>query len=137
SADGRYVVFQSFASNLVSGDANGLGDVFVRDRQSGATELVSVATGGAQGNGGSNYPSISADGRYVAFASDASNLVSGDTNGVEDVLVHDLQTGATERVSIATGGAQGNGDSRAPSISADGRYVAFESDAQNLVVLDA
>ena len=101
SADGRYVAFESDASNLVSGDTNGARDVFVHDRQGGGTTRVSVASDGAQGNGGSAHPSISADGRYVAFQSDASNLVSGDTNGWSDIFVYDRQTGQTTRVSVA------------------------------------
>jgi Tol biopolymer transport system component len=136
SGDGRYVAFYSWASNLVAGDTNALPDVFVRDRQSGTAERVSVASNGAQANGHSAYPAISADGRYVAFVSDANNLVPSDTNGHTDVFVHDRQSGATERVSVAAGGAQGNGDSGGLygiSISADGRYVAFLSHASNLV----
>ena len=145
SADGRYVAFASYASNLVSGDTNGYGDVFVRDRQTGVTERVSVASDGTQGNGtyyGSDTPSISSDGRYVAFESDASNLVPGDTNGYwyyglwlgnVDVFVHDRHTKLTERVSVASDGTQGNDSSSYPSISADGRYVAFSSGASTLV----
>jgi Tol biopolymer transport system component len=133
SADGRFVAFHSFASNLVLGDTNGAADIFVRDRQSGTTERVSVATGGTQGNGHSYIPSISRDGRFVAFFSLASNLVAGDTNGFFDVFVRDRQSGTTERVSLATGGAEGNFDSYWPSISADGRFVAFQSAASNLV----
>jgi hypothetical protein len=133
SADGRYVAFLSYASNLVSGDTNGAVDVFVRDRQTGTTERVSVASNGAQGNGDGDYPQISADGRYVAFRSDASNLVPGDTNGVADIFVHDLQTGTTERVSLSGAGAQGNGQSWGPTISGDGHFVAFRSAASNLV----
>jgi len=133
SADGRYVAFESFASNLVSGDTNDYIDVFVHDRQGGGTTRVSVASDGAQGNGGSDYSSISADGRYVTFRSWASNLVSGDTNDTGDIFVHDRQSGGTMRVSVASDGAQGNGGSDYSSISADGRYVAFESYATNLV----
>jgi Tol biopolymer transport system component len=133
SADGRYVVFESIASNLVSGDTNGKCDVFVHDRQTGQTTRVSVASGGTQGNDGSYDPSISTDGRYVAFESEASNLVSGDTNGECDVFVHDRQMGQTIRVSVVSGGTQGNDGSYDPSISTDGRYVAFESPASNLV----
>ena len=132
SADGRYVAFTSGASNLVAGDTNGYEDVFVHDRTTGTTARVSVAAGGVQANGGSGYPSISADGRYVAFASEASNLVAGDTNGALDVFVHDRTTGTTTRVSVATDGAQGDSLSMDPSISADGRYVAFQSYAGNL-----
>ena len=132
SADGRYVAFHSYADNLVSGDTNLSPDVFVHDRQTGQTTRVSVASDGTQANNVSAHPSISADGRYVAFVSFANNLVSGDT-GYVDVFVHDRQTGQTTRVSVATGGGQANGNSYGPSISADGRYVAFESDATNLV----
>jgi len=99
----------------------------------GATTRVSVASDGSQGNSWSQDSSISADGRYVAFHSDASNLVSGDTNGDIDIFVHDRQTGQTTRVSVGSDGGQGNGWSSRPSISADGRYVAFDSLASNLV----
>jgi Tol biopolymer transport system component len=134
SADGRYVAFQSFASNLVSDDINGQMDIFVHDRQVGTTTRVSVASNGTQGNYSSHYPSISADGRFVAFQSDSYNLVSGDTNGTWDVFTHDLRSGQTVRVSVASNGAQAiGGVSEVPSISADGRYVAFESYASNLV----
>src|SRR6266508_1421320 len=133
SEDGRYVAFSSSASNLVVGDTNRALDVFVRDRQAGTTARVSVATGGGEGSGTSSSPSISADGRYVAFFSYASNLVSGDTNNTTDVFVHDRQTGTTTRVSVATGGGEGNGASSSSSASADGRYVAFGSHASNLV----
>ena len=133
SANGRYVAFQSFASNLVSGDTNNTLDVFVHDRQTGQTTRVSVASDGTQGNGLSAHPSLSANGRYVAFASSASNLVSGDTNGAEDVFVHDRKTGRTTLVSVASDGTQGNGESAFPSISDTGRYVAFFSSASNLV----
>ena len=134
SADGRYVAFISDASNLVPGDTNGVTDIFVYDRQTGTIERVSVAADGTQGNGGSCQPSISADGRYVAFSSYASNLVPGDTNGISDVFVYDRQTDTIERVSVAADGTQGNSYSWQPaSISADGRYVAFSSFASNLV----
>ncbi|MDP9237921.1 MAG: hypothetical protein M3P30_11100 [Chloroflexota bacterium] len=138
SADGRYVAFDSFASNLVPGDTNGTGDVFVHDRLTGATERVSVDSAGAQGNDDSSGRlSISADGRYVAFFSQASNLVPGDTNDNPDVFVHDRITGVTERMSVDSAGNQGNSYSyQGPSISADGRYVAFDSFASNLVAGD-
>ena len=137
SANGRYVAFYSEASNLVSGDTNGYGDVFVHDLLTQQTERVSVASDGTQGNEVSWGPSISADGRYVAFNSKASNLVSGDTNGEQDVFIHDRQTGQTERVSVASDGTQGNGVSYHPAISADGCHVAFVSWASNLVIGDA
>lgn len=137
SADGRHVAFGSLASNLVPGDTNGRTDVFVHDRESGSTERVSLASDGTEGNGISQRPTISADGRYVAFVSLASNLVPGDTNGPgaegADVFVHDRDTGITERVSVASDGTEGETASDAPAISADGRYVAFLSFASNLV----
>ena len=133
SADGRFLAFSSYATNLVAGDTNGFGDVFVRDRQTGTTGRVSVDSSGAQGIQGGGNPSISADGRYVAFDSTSNDLVPGDTNGTSDVFVHDLVTGATERASLDAGGAQGNRGSEYPWVSADGRYVAFASDATNLV----
>ncbi len=137
SADGRYVAFMSYASTLVAGDTNGAADIFVRDRQAGTTERVSVATNGAQANSDSNdRPAISADGRYVAFSSDATNLIAGDTNGTTDVFVHDRQTGTTERVSVATNASQANSASLSPAISSDGRCVAFLSIATNLVAGD-
>jgi Tol biopolymer transport system component len=142
SADGRYVAFDSEASNLVVGDTNGVFDVFVRDRQSGTTERVSVSTGGSQAGGGSFEPTISADGRYVAFESAASDLFAGDSNGVFDVFVHDRQSGTTERVSVATDGTEGTDASGgrlglSTVISGNGRFVAFESTASNLVAGDA
>src|SRR5207249_8340068 len=99
----------------------------------GTTERVSVDSTGTEGNSASTQPSISADGRFVAFASDATNLVPGDTNGAIDVFVHDRLTGTTERVSVDSAGTQGNNSSAEPSISADGRFVAFDSSATNLV----
>jgi WD40-like Beta Propeller Repeat len=133
SDNGRYVAFQSDATNLVSGDTNGFTDIFVHDRQTGTTERVSVDSGGGEGNGISKDPSISVDGRFVSFQSDASNLVSGDTNGFTDIFVHDRQTGTTERVSVDSAGSEGNGTSRQASLNADGRYVVFQSAATNLV----
>ncbi len=142
SADGRFVAFSSGATNLVPSDTNGLVDVFLRDRVAGTTSRISVGATGVQAVGGgdsdgSRGPSISADGRYVAFESEATNLVPNDTNRGWDIFVHDRTTGATERVSLATGGAQANvpGEdlgSNTPSISGDGRFVAFESNAANL-----
>jgi Tol biopolymer transport system component len=136
SADGRFVAFVSFATNLVVGDTNARSDVFVHDRLTGATERVSVDSGGAQANDASRDAVISADGRFVAFSSDASNLVEGDTNGRIDVFVHDRQTGATERVSTSSGGGPADAGSNKPAISADGRFVAFQSGASNLVPTD-
>ncbi len=137
SGDGRYVAFFSVASNLVTGDTNGTFDVFVHDRQTGTTTRVSVSSAGDQGNSGSFSPSISGDGRFVAFDSLASNLVSGDTNARWDCFIHDRQAGTTWRVSVDSGGGQGDGASNEPSISGDGWYVAFTSVASNLVGADA
>jgi signal peptidase I len=137
SADGRFVAFASSASNLVSGDTNGQTDVFVHDRQTGATERVSIDTAGSQANGSSEAPAISADGRFVAFVSAASNFVPEDSNSQNDVFVHDRRTGTTERMSVDSAGNQADGRSDAPAISGDGRFVAFVAAASNLVVADS
>jgi len=139
SSDGSVVVFHSFASNLVAGDTNNVPDVFAHDRATGTTARMSVSSVGAQGNQQSLGASVSGDGRFVGFDSDASTLVAGDVNGRTDVFVHDRVTGATERVSVATGGAEGNNRSGfvdPPALSHDGRYVAFTSGASNLVAND-
>ena len=130
---GRYVAFESLASNLVDGDTNRVSDVFVHDRQTGKTTRVSVDSRGRQANGGSAAPSLSGDGRFVGFGSYASNLVDGDTNQDIDVFVHDRQTGKTIRVSVDSQGRQANGGSGIPAVSAEGRWVAFHSFASNLV----
>ncbi len=138
SADGRYVLFQSGANNLVAGDTNGVGDVFLRDLQAGTTVLVSVSSAGVQGNNGSNSCGLSADGRFVAFTSAATNLVPSDSNATYDAFLRDLQNGTTERVSLGAGGVQGDGQSSVGpgSISADGRFVVFSSMATNFVAGD-
>ena len=147
SDNGRYVAFVSRATNMVPNDANGsIGDVFIKDRQTGSTVLVSKSSGGAQGNNGSMNPSLSSDGRYVAFVSMATNLVADDVNGNVDVFVHDRDpdgngifdegNGTTTLVSKSSGGAQANSSSVLPSISGDGRYVTFMSGANNLVEND-
>ena len=133
SADGRFVVFASSASNLVANDTNARVDVFIRDLDTGMVERVSIASDGTQGNGTSNSPVVSADGRLVAFGSYASTLVEGDTNNAYEIFVHDRETGTTERVALASDGNQGNLDSWHPSISADGRFITFVSFADNLV----
>ncbi len=132
SNDGRFVAFQSFAANLISGDTNNVYDVFVYDRQSGVTARVSVDSSGAQANAESIRPSISGDGRFVAFQSDATNLASGDENGATDIFVHDNQTGTTERISRTSDGAGANASSSDPAISSDGNVVVFTSNATNL-----
>ena len=133
SSRGRYVAFYSDASNLVPGDTNDDEDIFLRDTRTGTTTRVSVDSTGAQANWGSYSPSISADGRYVAFYSEASNLVVGDSNGANDVFVHDVKTGITTRVSVDSAGIEGDERSFYCAISATGRYVAFDSLATNLV----
>ena len=136
SADGRFVAFQSDATNLVPGDTNNSNDIFVRDLLTNTTTRVSVDSVGNQGNGRSFPPSISADGRFVAFDSAASNLVPGDTNNDRDIFVRDLLTNTTTRVSVDLAGNQGNNSSGNSSISADGRFVVFKSEASNLVPRD-
>jgi len=133
SADGRYVAFYGTSTNLVAGDTNGSSDVFVRDRLTGTTERVSVDSAGVQGNAASDGGRITPDGRYVTFRSSAANLVPGDTNGKGDLFLHDRQTGETERLSLAFDGAQADGDSSQPDLTPDGRFVAFQSRATNLV----
>jgi uncharacterized repeat protein (TIGR01451 family) len=129
--DGRFVSFASLASNLVPGDTNGVGDVFVRDRRSGVTERVTVGLKGAEADGDSNIlgiatsTAISDDGRYVAFKSEATNLVRGDRNGATDVFVRDRVAGTTERISLDSAGDEAPGGGDEPAISPDGRYVAF------------
>jgi Tol biopolymer transport system component len=140
SADGRYVAFGSSATNLAADDDNGETDIFVRDLQTNATTLVSrrsALSGNGPANDSSFNADISADGRYVAFESSADNLSSIDDNAVFNVFVRDLQTGSVRLVSRRSaggpdGGDGGNGHSRRPSLSADGRYVAFDSEADNL-----
>jgi Tol biopolymer transport system component len=136
SADGRFVAFTSAAANLVPGDANVKNDAFVHDRKTGKTRLVSVNSSGVQGTGNSFPDSISANGRWVAFTSDAGNLVANDNNGVLDVFVHDRKSGKTKRVSVSSAGVEGTSDSYDSSISTDGRFVAFKSDATNMVAHD-
>ncbi|MBI5382156.1 MAG: PD40 domain-containing protein [Opitutae bacterium] len=133
SSDGRYVVFASDATNLVSGDTNGLRDIFLYDSQTNGVRRLNVSQFADQGNAASNNPVISGDGRYVAFASDATNLVSGDTNGFSDIFVVHTATGLISRVSVNSTGTQANNPSFKPAISSTGRYIVFESTATNLV----
>jgi len=133
SADGRFIAFYSFATNLVSGDTNGVEDVFLRDRQTSQTYRVSVSSGGNQANDRSFFGSVSADGQLVAFRSDADNLVPGDTNGAGDVFVHDRMTSQTTRVSVASNGSQSNSLSTNCLISSDGSAIAFMSYSTDLV----
>ncbi len=136
SPDGRFVAFASGSTNLVSGDTNAASDIFVRDRRAGTTRRVNVNAGGIEGNGPSDSPWISADGRLVSFSSSATNLVAGDSNGVGDVFVRNRETGRTRRGSIGSNGSQADGESDDAMISADGRVVVFYSTATNLVPND-
>ena len=140
SADGRYVVFQSVASNLVAGagDQNGVSNIFLYDTQTGKTQVVSLGLGGTAANGASYRPQISADGDYVTFASTATNLVAGGGNGQAQTYVYDTLTGAIALVSAAANGTPANNESDlASAVSADGSIVAFGSTASNLVTPDA
>lgn len=137
SDDGRWVLFSSSATDLVAGDTNGVADVFLRDRQMGTTERVSLASGGGQLTGTSSSAALSPDGRYVLFTSLASDVVAGDTNGARDVFLIDRQLDTVERVSLSWLGEQANGSSADwASMSADARYILFSSSASNLVVND-
>ena len=137
SADGRLIVFESQASNLVSDDTNGQRDVFVYNRDNGTTTRASKSSNGAQAAGGnSRDPAISANGRFVVFDSGAANLAPKDTNGAQDIFIHDLVKGKTQRVSVSSSGKQANGSSANPTVSADGRFVAYQSKARNLVTGD-
>jgi Tol biopolymer transport system component len=140
-ADGHLVVFTSSATNLVAGDTNGHDDVFIRDLDTGAVELVSAGTEGAPADGDSAAPAISPDGRYVSFSSRASNLVDGDDDDRTDVFLRDLQAGTTELVSVARGGGGQDrefpgGAEQVSDVSNAGRFVVFESPARNLVRRD-
>ena len=148
SSDGRYVVFNSDASNLVTGDTNAVSDIFLRDTAGTATTAddtitrLSVNSGGTEGSDDSNLSDISADGRYVTFESDATNLVTGDTNAKADIFLRDTMGTATTaddtitRISVAADGTQASSNVRSATISANGRYVVFQSDASNLVTGD-
>lgn len=137
SGDGRLVAFCSGAADLVPGDTNGVGDVLVKDLQTGAVELISIASDGSQANALCFDPSLSSDGRWVTFRSEATNLVGGDTNGKLDVFVRDRLLRTTARVSFGTGGVQSDGDSPLPQfVSGDGSAVVFNSDATNLAGTD-
>ena len=134
SADGQIVAFSSAADNLVAGDTNAVGDVFVVDRARQETTRVNLGANGVEATGRDSFdPALSTDGRFVAFASDAANLVADDTNNATDVFVHDRQARITTRVSVGDGGAQATGgESYRPAVNGDGSVVAFISRAANL-----
>ncbi len=136
SGDGRYLTFGSFASNLVPNDINNQRDIFVYDRLNKTTELVTIANNGTQANGLSLFSVISDDGNYIAYESTADNLVAGDTNGLGDIFLFDRLNQTTERINVAANGTQTNGVTTLGSISDDGNYITFSSDADNLVAND-
>lgn len=138
SDDGQFVVFESWADNLVPDDIDvKKSDVFVKDRISGAISQVSVSAAAVEANEDSEEAAISGDGNWIAFRSRASNLVPGDTNGRWDIFVRDRNLTFIERISVDSDGGQSNRDSFSPSLSDDGRFVAFHSNADNLVPDDA
>lgn len=131
SGSGALVAFDSLDADLVAGDTNGVGDVFVHNRGAATTERISVSSSEAQANAVSSEAAISADGRFVVFRSDATNLVSGDTNGKTDVFIRNLAAGTTQRVSLDSAETQGNDFANAPDISGNGRYVTFDAKSSN------
>ncbi len=133
SGDGRYIAFASDDTQLVSGDSNGVADIFVVDMASGAIRRVSTTVSGQSANAASSAPAISHDGQSIAFASAASNLVPGDANGLSDIFVVRLDTNNIERVSVDVNGSDTNGSSDAPALSGDGRFVVYQSTATNIV----
>jgi Tol biopolymer transport system component len=137
SADGRIVVFWSRATELVAGDTNGQDDIFVRDRDAGTTTRVNLSPGGDEASGGGSWHvTISDDGRFVAYTSDATNLVDGDANGEGDVFSFDRETGISRLHSLTMSGDQGLAYSNAPALTPDGRFVVFRSGAANFVTDD-
>lgn len=136
SGTGRYVVFASDATNLVPGDTNGKRDIFLRDTVTRTTRLVSTGLRGRPANGPSYRPTVSDNGRYVAFTSTATNLVAGDTNRVMDAFRADLTTGQVTRISVGPGGRQANKATTRVSMNATGTTLAFDSDATNLIAGD-
>lgn len=135
SGNGRYVVWSSSADDLLAGVDDTHEDVFVRDMKKGVTMIASATPGGASGNGSSRSASVNANGRYVAFQSDANDLTTGDANGSQDVYVRDMRKGTTTLVSVTSTGTASGGAS--PSISGNGRHVAFRSSSTELVELPA
>lgn len=136
SNDGRYVVFRTEATNLVAEDTNTISDLLLVDRETNSIQLISTSSENVQGNDWSDFARISGDGRYVSFMSNASNLVANDNNATYDIFRKDLLTGETIRVSTAEDGTETNGSSSTSTISSNGRYILFESEASNLVAND-
>jgi VCBS repeat-containing protein len=137
SEDGRFIAFDSYASNLVLGDTNNRSDVFLVDRLEGTIDLVSIAHNGDESNGSSFAPSLSADGQLVAFSSTASNLVPESDSSTSNVFLFDRLNGSIERISVAYDGSDANGPSYSPTLSGNGQVVSFSSDASNLVAGDS
>lgn len=139
SGNGQFVLFASDSTNLIASDTNNKVDLFLRDLQAGTTEAISSTPGGTQGNNHSGAIGfdISADGRFVVFSSSATNLVAGDTNGVDDVFIKDRKLNTLQLVSKSSGGTLGNASSRRPSVSCDGAYISFTSYSTNLVASDS
>ncbi len=135
SADGRFVAFISWSPYFVPGDYDGTADIFVHDMQTGSTEIASVATGGGPTEGANTYgpPTISGDGRFVAYTATTTNLVPNDTNDAPDIFLRDRQTGTTTRVSVGPGGVQADAGSQTPALSGNGKFLAFQSNASNLL----
>ncbi len=133
SADGRWITYTSYATNLVDDDTNGVPDVFLYDRDTGLTRRVSVRSDGVQATGRSGGPAISADGRWITYTSQAADLVANDTNNTYDVFLFDRDTGLTRRVSVSSDGDQATGYTGGTTISADGRWITYGSEAANLV----
>lgn len=137
SHNGRWIAFESTATNFMRADKNGQSfDVFVRDRRTRTTRLVSPSSKGEQGNRDSRYPDFSRDGRFVVFTSEADNLVPNDENDVSDIFIRDLRLRTTQRVTVGFDGRETDGPSFFPHVSGDGRYVVFTSNASNLVIAD-
>ena len=137
SGNGNLVAFDSLASNLSGIDTNNKSDIFLKNLKTGELRLISTNQQGAQGNGHSSHPLLSSDGRWLAFESDASNLVVGDTNGKRDIFIKDLQTGLIERLNLSSNGQQDNGNAHLEAMSANGRVLAFSSDGDNLSAGDS
>jgi Tol biopolymer transport system component len=137
SDDGRFITFESFATNIVNTEMNGHSGIFVRDRRRLETRLITIGLDGGPANGNSYGAAISRSGRFVAFVSEASNLVAGDTNGKSDIFLADIRKHSIQRVSVSSDGDEANGFSASPAISATGRFIAFTSLASNLVALDS
>lgn len=136
SGNGRLVAFQSEVTNLTPPDPNGTWDIFIRDRAAGTTRLITTAPNGDPADAVSFWPELTPDGRYVVFASEATNLVPGDTNGTDDTFLHDRVGGVTIRISVAGDGTQGDGAASAGYPNADASVIAFRSEATNLVPND-